>query len=174
MLMIPYLFPSQFQCLGSRVERWSAAPQTSSLHHHPHNNHITRASFTDVFRHNLSPIKVNMKESQTDLNKISVHKPLTNCGPSLVSKSTHLIPIAAKWPWQTLLYIRERQNLSQHIKLRWSKLKCNRSEWAVNEVSMDHDRSGWSVTILIQLDGWWLYRVIAPWDHPLLSGLESK
>lgn len=119
-------------------------------------------------------IKVNMKESQTDLNKISVHKPLTNCGPSLVSKSTHLIPITAKWPWQALLYIRERQNLSQHIKLRWSKLKCNRSEGAVNEVSMDHDRSGWSVTILIQLDGWWLYRVIAPWDHPLLSGLESK
>lgn len=36
---------------------------------------------------------------------------------------------------------------------------------------MDHDRSGWSVTILIQIDGWWLYRVIASWDHPLFSGL---
>lgn len=49
-----------------------------------------------------------------DLNKISVHKPLTNCGPSLVSTSTHLIPISAKWPWQTLLYTRKTKPVTTH------------------------------------------------------------
>lgn len=141
MLVISYLFASQFQCLGSNVERWSVSQPDGT----------SSPNAIDVDRNVCRPFReLNTSHNNSEIShgfRVSPHKQsrtVTNCVPGLIENG---IPPAHSFT-RSLSITQSRidcdqgknHGLSQQIRVRGSKLKCNRSgeacvcEWSADDL----------------------------------------
>lgn len=162
LLVIPYLFSSQFQCLGSKVERWSGGGERSTT---TEDDNQTAAAARN---HQYYSVHWEGFVAATTWFLVPTSDKLCpRSFSNLIFFKFFSYSRLRLFPHHRSIYAQQPVTTNKTHREEW-KLKCNRSE-----VSMATRREGkgrgerigwWSVTILIHIDRWWLQLVITSRD----------